>query len=148
METLLVNWGLPALFGVSFLAATFLPLASEWLLVALVARDIDLTMLVITATAGNTLGAVTTWAIGMWGGVWVMRKILRISDKEQGRAELWYARWGCWSLLLSWVPVVGDPLCLVGGLLKIPLVRFFLLVVTGKAARYVIVVWTAKSLML
>ncbi len=146
METLLIDWGLIALFGVSFLAATVLPIASEWLLAVLVVRHIDLTAAVTVATLGNTLGAVTTWAIGMWGGMWVMRRWLRISDSDRIRAEQWYGRWGSWSLLLAWVPVVGDPLCLVGGLLKIPLMRFALLVAMGKGARYLIVAWAAQRL--
>jgi membrane protein YqaA with SNARE-associated domain len=146
MDTFLIDWGLPALFCVSFLAATVLPIASEWLLAALVARQVDLTAAVAIATTGNTLGAITTWAIGMWGGMWIMRRWLRISGSDRLRAERWYARWGSWSLLLAWLPVVGDPLCLVGGLLKVPLLRFTLLVATGKAARYVVVAWAARQL--
>lgn len=147
MESFLIEWGLPALFCVSFLAATVLPIASEWLLAALVAQPVDLTAAVAVATAGNTLGAVTTWAIGVWGGTWVMRRWLRISDSDRIRAEAWYARWGSWSLLLAWLPIVGDPLCLVGGLLKVPLMRFIPLVAAGKAARYVVVAWAARQLM-
>ena len=147
MDTFLIDWGLPALFCVSFLAATVLPIASEWLLAALVARQVDLTAAVAIATMGNTLGAITTWAIGVWGGAWVIRRWLRISDSDRLRAERWYARWGSWSLLLAWLPIVGDPLCLVGGLLKVPLPRFTLLVATGKAARYVVVAWAARQIM-
>jgi membrane protein YqaA with SNARE-associated domain len=146
METLFVDWGLPALFLISFLAATVLPIASEWLLVALIARQVDLTAAVALATLGNTLGAVTTWAIGMWSGAWVMRRWLRIDARDLLRAEQWYARWGSWSLLMAWVPIVGDPLCLVGGLLKVPLLRFTILVAAGKAARYLVVAWAAWRL--
>ena len=64
MENFLLEWGLPALFTVSFLAATVLPIASEWLLAGLVTQSVDLTAAVAIATAGNTLGAVTTWASG------------------------------------------------------------------------------------
>ena len=92
METFLLEWGLPALFCVSFLAATVLPIASEWLLAGLVTQSVDLTAAVAIATAGNTLGAVTTWAIGVWGGSWVINRWLRISDSDRIRAEGWYAR--------------------------------------------------------
>lgn len=136
METLLIEWGLPALFGVSFLAATVLPVASEGLLAALVVRQVDLGAAVTVATLGNTLGALTTWAVGMWGGAWIIGCWLRINEAERLRAERWYARWGSWSLLMAWLPVVGDPLCLVAGMLKVPPVRFILLVAAGKAARY------------
>jgi len=146
MENLLIDWGLPALVGVSFLAATLLPVASEWLLAALVAGGVDPSLAVALATLGNTLGALTTWAIGLWGGPWLTAHVLRIGKGEQRRARNWYRRWGHWSLLLAWLPVVGDPLCLVGGLLHEPLWRFTLLVAAGKAGRYAAVAWAAARL--
>ena len=148
METLLVDWGLPALFCVSFLAATVLPIASEWLLAAIVVQPVDMTAAVVIATAGNTLGAMTTWAVGWWGGLWVMQRWLRIGTADRQRAESWYARWGSWSLLLAWAPVVGDPLCLVAGVFKVPLTRFIPLVASGKAARYLVIAWAARQLVL
>ncbi len=146
METLLIDWGLPALLVVSFLAATVLPLASEWLLVALLIQAVDPGAAVGTATLGNTLGAMTTWALGIWGGPYVLRRWLKISTCDRRRAECWYARWGSWSLLLAWAPIVGDPLCFVGGLLGIPLWRFTLLVAAGKMARYATIAWMTQKL--
>jgi membrane protein YqaA with SNARE-associated domain len=144
MESLLVDWGLTALLGVSFLAATVLPIASEWLLVALVVSQTDPVAAVGVATLGNTLGAMTTWALGLWGGPWIVRRLLRIDAAACQRAENWYARWGAWSLLMAWAPVVGDPLCFVGGVMKVPLARFTLLVAAGKAARYAALAWAAS----
>lgn len=146
METLLIDWGLPALLVVSFLAATVLPIASEWLLVALVINRVDPAAAVGIATLGNTLGAITTWALGIWGGTCIIRRWLKIGEAERQRAERWYDRWGSWSLLMAWVPFVGDPLCFVGGLLKVPLWRFTLLVAAGKAARYAALAWAARQL--
>ena len=143
METFLVDWGLPALLAVSFLAATVLPIASEWLLVALVVKNVDPAVAVGIATVGNTLGAVTTWALGIWGGPYILNRWFGINADERRRAERWYARWGSWSLLMAWAPFVGDPLCFVGGLLKVPLWRFTLLVAAGKAARYAALAWAA-----
>jgi membrane protein YqaA with SNARE-associated domain len=111
MDTFLVDWGLPALFGISFLAATVLPIASEWLLAALVIRQGTLAAPVVVATLGNTLGAVTTWGVGFWGGAVILHRWLGISPADRARAENWYGRWGSWSLLMAWMPVVGDPLC-------------------------------------
>jgi membrane protein YqaA with SNARE-associated domain len=148
METVLVDWGLPALFCVSFLAATVLPIASEWLLAAIVIQPVDMTAAVAVATVGNTLGAVTTWAVGCWGGLWVMQRWLRISAADRLRAENGYTRWGSWSLLFAWAPVVGDPLCLVAGLFNVPLMRFIPLVAIGKAGRYLIVAWAARQLVI
>ncbi len=143
MVTLLVDWGLPALLGLSFLAATILPIASEWLLVALIINQVHPGTAVGVATLGNTLGAVTTWALGMWGGPYIVQRLLKIDALTRRRAECWYDRWGSWSLLLAWAPVVGDPLCFVGGVMKVPLMRFTLLVALGKAARYAALAWAA-----
>ncbi len=146
MEIFLVDWGLPALLLVSFLAATILPVASEWLLVALVVQNVDPGAAVGIATLGNTLGAMTTWALGVWGGPYILQRWLRIDARDRRRAERWYGRWGSWSLLMAWAPVVGDPLCFVGGLLKVPLGRFILLVAAGKAARYAALAWAATGI--
>lgn len=133
--------GYPALFLLSFLAATLLPLGSEWLLVLMLFKGYDPANSVLAATSGNTLGACTTWLVGRYGSGWLLTRLFRISDQQRLRAEAWYQRYGSLSLLLSWLPVVGDPLCLVGGLLKIRLTPFVLLAGSGKLARYAAVAW-------
>ena len=141
----LVDWfkqpGYPALFLLSFLASTLLPLGSEWLLVLMLVKGYDPATSVLTATVGNTLGACTTWLIGRYGGDWLLARLFRISDQQRQRAEAWYQHYGILSLLFSWLPVVGDPLCLVGGLLKIRFTPFLLLVWIGKLLRYAAVAW-------
>jgi membrane protein YqaA with SNARE-associated domain len=139
MDEFLISHGLPALFCLSFLASTVIPLGSEWLLVALLLKGYDPALSAAVATLGNTLGACTTYWIGLWGAPWVIGRFLRISGKDRKRAEGLYSRYGSWSLLLSWLPVIGDPLCLAGGILKVGFVKFLVLVFTGKLARYVIV---------
>jgi membrane protein YqaA with SNARE-associated domain len=141
MHDALVSHGLPALFLLSFLASTLVPLGSEWLLVVLLLQGTDPAAAVTTATVGNWLGAVTTWAIGVWGGPYLIRRVLRVSPSDEERAERFYNRYGSWSLLLSWLPLIGDPLCLVGGLLRVGFLRFSLLVFTGKLVRYIAVAW-------
>jgi len=139
MADLLTSHGYPALFLLSFLASTVLPLGSEWLLAALIVKGHSPVLSIAVATAGNTLGACTTYAVGLYGGPFLIGRVLRISDTSRQKAERFYARYGSWSLLLSWVPVLGDPLCLVGGMLRVHLGRFSLLVLSGKLARYVVV---------
>lgn len=141
MNEAVTAYGLPALFFVSFLAATMLPLGSEWLLAALLLKGQDPFMVVTVATVGNYLGASTNYLIGIYGGEYLIRKILRTSDEQRARAERIFARYGSWTLLFSWLPVIGDPLCLVGGILKIPFIRFSTLVITGKVIRYIAVAW-------
>ncbi|BBA68895.1 YqaA family protein [Geobacter sulfurreducens] len=141
MEQHLAADGLITLFVVSFLAATLIPVGSEWLLVALLTQDYNPLAVTSTATVGNIFGACTTWAVGMWGGVYLVRRILRISEDAEHRAEQFYRRYGYWSLLLSWLPILGDPLCLVGGILRVGFGRFVLLVGIGKLARYSFIAW-------
>jgi len=136
MPELLTEYGLLSLFLLSFCASTLLPLGSEWLLVALLLDGINPTNSVLIATLGNSLGAVTSYLVGRWGSSWLLQKLLRIDQPQQQRAERWFNRYGSWALLLSWLPIVGDPLCLVSGSLKTPLVRFAILVTTGKGLRY------------
>lgn len=141
MHDFLAGHGYPALFLLSFLASTLIPLGSEWLLVTLLLKGRDPVGAVALASLGNYLGACTTYAIGLYGGPLLIRKVLRIDAEAEQRADSYYRRYGSWSLLFSWLPVVGDPLCLAGGLLKVGFVRFSILVFTGKLARYALVAW-------
>jgi membrane protein YqaA with SNARE-associated domain len=131
--------GLPALFLLSFLAATLFPVGSEWLLVMLILEGREPLFPVIVATLGNTLGACTTYLIGLFGASFLVEKVWRVDEGGRARAERLYTRFGAWSLLLSWVPVIGDPLCLAGGFLRVPFPRFLLFVSAGKLARYAVV---------
>jgi membrane protein YqaA with SNARE-associated domain len=130
--------GYLALFFISLLASTLLPLGSEWLLVMMLAGGYNPLYAVATATVGNYLGAVITYLIGFGGGTWLIEKVMRISPHQQERARSYYQRFGVYSLLFSWLPVIGDPLCLVGGMLKIRFGQFSLLVASGKLARYAV----------
>jgi len=136
MFEFLTEYGLWSLFLISFCASTLLPLGSEWLLVALLLQGSNPVATIAIATLGNSLGSGTNYLIGYYGGDWLAEKLLRIDKKQRQRAESWFNRYGSWSLLLAWLPIVGDPLCLVSGMLKTPLIRFSLLVTTGKGLRY------------
>lgn len=136
MLELINQYGLLSLFLLSFCASTLLPLGSEWLLVVLLLQGNNPVTTVIVATLGNSLGSGTNYLIGYYGGEWLAEKILRINKQKQQQAKLWFNRYGSWSLLLAWLPIIGDPLCLVSGMLKTPLLHFSLLVTTGKGVRY------------
>lgn len=145
MHQALIDSGYPALFFLSFFASTLLPLGSEWLLVTLLINHYDPAVAVGVASVGNYLGACTTYAIGLYSGPFLIRKVLRIDEGTQARAQRFYDRYGSWSLLFSWLPVIGDPLCLVGGLVRTGFLRFSLLVLAGKVSRYVFVAWLAVA---
>ena len=131
--------GLPALFILSFLAATVLPLGSEWLLVLLIVGGHHAPTTVVIATLGNYLGACTTYLIGVWGSDFFIKKVLRLGEKESAQATALFQRYGSWSLLLSWLPFIGDPLCLLAGTFRTSFPLFSLFVLLGKAGRYTII---------
>ena len=132
---------LAGLFAVAFLSATLLPGASEVTLAALLIKGYDPGTLWLVATVANTLGSVVNWVLG--------RYLLRFKDARWfpfkldrlGRAESWFERRGVWALVLAWVPIVGDALTFVAGLMRTPLWVFLLLVGAGKSARYAVVVY-------
>jgi membrane protein YqaA with SNARE-associated domain len=134
------------LFSVSFLAATLIPLGSEWLLIALLPHSAAPLFLVGVASVGNVLGALTTYAVGRYGGGVLAEKCLGISDRDRQRAGAFFRTYGSWSLLFSFLPVIGDPLCLVGGLFRVPLPLFFILVFTGKSLRYLLIFLAVRPL--
>ena len=139
MEEFLLHSGLPALFVLSFLAATVVPLGSEWLLVGLILKAWDVEYVVVVATVGNYLGACTTYGIGLWGSAFFMQKVLWIDADQTEKAAVFFRKYGSWSLLLSWLPLIGDPLCLVAGSLRLNFILFSCFVFIGKLARYALV---------
>ena len=129
-----------ALFVSAFLAATLLPAQSELSLAALVANEAaPLWQLLAVATLGNTLGSVVNWLLGRWCMRFADRKWFPVGEASLRKAEAWYRRHGRWSLLLSWAPVIGDPLTVAAGLLREPFGSFVVLVGVAKFARYVVV---------
>jgi len=141
MQEWLVNYGFYSLFLLSFLASTLIPLGSEWLLVAMLLSRGEPLAVVAVATAGNFLGALSTYWIGLYGGDFLKLRVLRMDAKSTAKAESFYARFGSYSLLLTFLPVVGDPLCLIAGVLRVRFIRFSLLVVSGKLVRYAALAW-------
>lgn len=129
------------LFGSAFLAATILPFYSEVLLYALLRDGGDPLILVAVATLGNTLGAVVNWVLGLYLLHFQDRRWFYFSRQQIDNAQRWYQRYGFWSLLLAWMPVGGDALTLIAGIMRVRLWIFLLLVGTGKALRYVSVVY-------
>ena len=132
-------WASITLLTASFLAATLLPGSSEILLVALIVQHPDAALLfVLVATVGNTAGSVVNYVLGLGLGRPVAERFPKFVSKESlARAEDWFSRYGMWTLLFAWVPVIGDPLTVVAGVLRTRLVQFVLLVAAGKSARYI-----------
>ncbi|MDP1837447.1 MAG: YqaA family protein [Reyranella sp.] len=129
------------LFAASFLAATVFPFQSELVLLGLLlSGDYPWPALLAVATVGNVLGAVVNWALGRFFLHFRDRRWFPVKPETYARVERWYARYGVWSLLFAWVPLVGDPLTVVAGALRANLVLFVVLVTVGKLGRYAVLV--------
>jgi membrane protein YqaA with SNARE-associated domain len=127
------------LFISALAASTILPMSSEVVLGTLArSGSSEVWLLLAVATAGNTLGAVVNWGIGRYASTWRTR-LHSLEQAKFERACRWFNRWGIWCRLLSALPVVGDPLTLVAGALRTAFVPFVLLVLLGKAARYLFI---------
>ncbi|NPD15137.1 DedA family protein [Xinfangfangia sp. D13-10-4-6] len=135
------------LFAAALIAATLLPAQSEAVLVALIIADIHpLWVLLVVATAGNVLGSMINWSLGRFLIRFSDRRWFPVSQRQLDRAGNWYGRWGHWSLLASWVPVIGDPLTLAAGVLREPFWRFALIVTLAKGGRYLVLSWITIGL--
>ena len=136
------------LFASAIASATVLPGHSEVVLVGLLLKsDYSPWYLVATASAGNVLGSLVNWILGRSIERFRDRKWFPVSPEMLKRAQGWYCRYGRWSLLMSWVPVIGDPLTIVGGVMREPLWSFVLLVAIAKTARYVFVALVTLGVM-
>ncbi len=128
---------LASLFTVAFLAATILPLQSEAVLAGLyLSGNYNAALLLFTATAGNVLGACVNWWLGRHLQRFKDKRWFPVSKKLLARARIIYRRYGVWTLLLAWVPFIGDPLTIIAGILRTPFWLFAVLVTIGKAGRY------------
>lgn len=134
-----------ALFAIAFFAATLLPAQSEAALVALLLGGHSPLWLVIAASAGNVLGSTLNWWLGRELVRFQGRRWFPIKPGALTRAQGWYGRYGKWSLLLSWLPIIGDPLTLAAGVMREPLRVFLPLVAAAKVGRYVVVAWLALA---
>ncbi|MEQ8192969.1 MAG: YqaA family protein [Rhodospirillales bacterium] len=136
------------LFLSAFLAATLLPFSSEAVLAALYAvNQHDGWALWTVASIGNTLGGFLNWALGRFCLRWQDKRWFPFKPGRLHRAQAWFARYGIWSLLLAWLPLIGDPLTFIAGLMRVRPGIFLLLVGIGKGARYAVVLLAAYGLL-
>ena len=139
--------GYAAIFLSAFLAATFLPFSSEVLLLGMAANgNWHPLSLFLFATSGNVFGSVVNWALGVFFLHWREHRWFPVRPSQLAKGEYWFNRFGLWTLLLAWVPIVGDPLTIVAGVLRVRFWLFLLLVSIGKAARYAVLLKLFGSL--
>ena len=129
-----------SLFTISFLAATILPFSSELTLAGVIATsNYDNFLLLVVVSFGNILGSVVNWALGFYSRNLSTKRWFPFNDEQIEKSSKWFNKFGRWSLLFAWVPIIGDPLTLVAGLLRIRFIEFLVLVTIGKVSRYIIV---------
>lgn len=136
-DTLIGLWGL---FTSAFISSTIAPGGSEAVLVYMVVKNLySIPALLIVATVGNTLGALTTWGLGLLAAKKFPLAHL-LSAKKQHALSI-VEKYGVWVLFFSWLPVIGDLLCFAGGWLKLPFITACLIILLGKFARYAMIAW-------
>lgn len=124
---------------IAFAAATILPFQSEAVLVGLLLTgDYPTALLVAVASTGNVLGAVANWLLGIGIERFKDRAWFPVNAERLAQAQRWYQRYGKWSLLGSWLPIIGDPLTVIAGVLREPFWMFLILVTIAKVSRYLV----------
>lgn len=135
-----------SLFVAAFLAATLLPAQSELLLVYLLNQGDTMWLLLLVASVGNILGSCVNFGLGRSIHRFRHYRWFAFDDKELAKAQYYYQRYGVYSLLLSWMPIIGDPLTLVAGVLGERFWRFLVLVGVAKVGRYVVICATYQMM--
>ncbi|MCK5490520.1 MAG: DedA family protein [Candidatus Pacebacteria bacterium] len=138
--TILLENAYLSLFLNSFLASTLLPLGSEGILAYFTSQEMNVFTLILIATTGNYLGSVVNYYIGLKGSETILHKSIKFNDIEIKKSKEKFRKFGPAILFFSWVPIIGDPLTFVAGLLKYNFKKFTIYVLLGKAFRYIIVV--------
>ncbi len=127
---------------ISFLAATILPLSSELVLSTMLLTDsFDKYLLLVVASFGNIFGSSVNWYLGKKILIFKDKKWFPVNEKQIAKSEMYFKKYGIWSLLLSWVPIIGDPLTVIAGILKINFFTFLLLVSISKTSRYIFLIF-------
>ena len=134
------------LFTSSFVSSTILPGHSELTLSAFIfSNKLPVTNLVLVASLGNILGSILNWYLGFNFTKLKEKKWFPLNETQLQKSIIWFSSYGKYCLLLSWVPILGDPLTLVAGILRIRLFTFIIFVSIAKISRYVMIALISKS---
>ena len=127
---------------ISFLAATILPLSSELILSTMLLTDsFDKYLLLVVASFGNIFGSSVNWYLGKKILIFKDKKWFPVNEKQIAKSEMYFKKYGIWSLLLAWVPIIGDPLTVIAGILRVNFFTFLLLVSLSKTSRYIFLIF-------
>ena len=127
------------LFASALISATLFPLGSEALLIYDIKEGYNIYLLLFFATLGNSLGSVINYFLGLKGEEYLINKNL-LNEKYILKAKTYFDKYGAWSILFSWLPIIGDPITFVAGILKYDFKKFLILVIIAKFSRYLFLV--------
>ena len=138
-----------SLFVVAFMVATIIPFGSEaYFITLLTIGKYNHFFLLTAASLGNILGSLFNWICGYYINYFIKKPWFPINNKMIDRGNKFFNKYGKWSLLLSWVPFIGDPITFVAGTLRYSLLPFLILVSIGKVSRYLVIyfsiIWVIK----
>ena len=133
-----------SLFTIGFMVATIVPFGSEMYFATLLAMNkYNSILLLIAVSTGNILGSVFNWICGFYAAYFLKKKWFPINQNQIDKATNFFINYGKWSLLLAWLPFIGDPLTFVAGTLRYSFLPFLILVSIGKIARYLMIYFSA-----
>jgi len=145
MEEFLLQLGYPGLFIMAFLAATILPISSEIFVALMTVSGYSTIPILLTASLGNFLGASTNYFAGKYGNDFILSRFIKVNPKTQKRTEFLYKKYGSPFLFFSFLPIVGDPMCIIPGIFHLNFRTFTFWVFTGRALRYIFVIKIAET---
>ena len=129
-----------SLFISSFLSSTILPGHSEITLSTFILlKKYSQFLLIFFASLGNILGSIINWYLGFYLTKFINKSWFPFTKEQLDTVSLWYLKYGKWSLFFSWVPFIGDPLTIVAGIFRVPLIIFIIIVSISKILRYIFV---------
>ena len=127
------------LFITALISATLFPFGSEALLIYDIKEGYNIYLLLFFATLGNSLGSVINYFLGLKGEEYLINKNL-LNEKYILKAKTYFEKYGAWSILFSWLPIIGYPITFVAGILKYDFKKFLILVIIAKFSRYLFLV--------
>jgi membrane protein YqaA with SNARE-associated domain len=128
------------LFISALISATLFPLGSEALLIYDIKEGYNIYLLITVATLGNTLGSVINYYLGLKGEEYLIEKKI-LKEKYILKSKYYFDKYGSISLLFSWLPIIGDPITFIAGVLKFDFRKFLVLVFIAKLSRYIVIAW-------
>lgn len=143
LSEILISYGPWGMFLSAFLAGSILPFSSEAIMVALLALGGSPWLLLLTASAGNTLGGVSCYCVGRIASPEWLQRTFRIKDKHMQRARALVSRWGAWMGFLCWVPVLGDAILVTLGIMRSHPLATNVTMLVGRTLRYAVVLLSA-----